>query len=176
MAGVAGAVGGATMHPAARRITPAGRMLPSPSTPPSSTSPVTTAPTPSGCRCRSGRRAAIPRRPRGARWFRQCSRSTGQRCCAGGPPVDLQPDASLAHIARLRCGVMGPMGALVKALANAPGAALLFSCRLQVAAGHVQAHGVAVDVQAHQPPQCSCPLPMATTSSISWCRLVVRDG
>ena len=37
------------------------------------------------CRCRSGRRAAAPRPPTGARWSRRCSRSAWTRCCAGGP-------------------------------------------------------------------------------------------
>ncbi len=61
--------------------------------------------------------------------------------------VDLQPDFCLLYITRLcsrRDGADG--GAVLKGLANAPGAALLFHVVLQIAARHVQAYGIAPDM------------------------------
>ena len=61
--------------------------------------------------------------------------------------IDLQPDGGLGDVTRLIDGSDGANGgAGVKAFANAPGAALFFHVVLQVAARHVQAHGIAVDV------------------------------
>src|SRR5450830_678585 len=59
--------------------------------------------------------------------------------------VYLEPDRGLVQVAGLGHRGDGPDGcAVVEALADAPGASLLLHFVLQVAAGHVQAHGVAV--------------------------------
>ena len=97
-------------------------------------------------------------------------------CCAGIHPVDLQPDASLAHIARLRCGVIATWARCGQSPANAPWAAPFFTsfCRSRRVMSRFTAKPQ-MCWRAHRPPQCSLPLTMATTSSDPWCRLG-REG
>jgi hypothetical protein len=61
-------------------------------------------------------------------------------------PLTCSQMAALRHHPPARRGDGANGRAGVKALANAPGAALFLHVVLQVAARHVQAHGVAVDV------------------------------
>jgi hypothetical protein len=85
---------------------------PSPATAPSSRSPRTTAPRLRACRCRSGRRAAAPRRRTGARWSRPRSRSAWTRCCAGGPaPLTCSAISAWCTSPASAAGVIGPIGA-----------------------------------------------------------------
>ena len=94
--------------------------------------------------------------------------------------VDLERDraARRARRSRLIGRDRADRRGLVEGLADAPRPALLLGLVLQVAARHVEADA--------RSPRCAPahrlalmlrpPLPMATTSSISWCRFLVRLG